>query len=279
MTRPACSRARRWGVLCKTAPDQADLVGGNFVSERKIDMSPSCLLEAPQQPAAPDQAHAPEIFFLPPSRGSCSMIKAAPPAEPLRKGVCSDKDSSSRAFIRGTILLAMARQPRPSHAQLQKDLGFARRSDVGYHIGVLVKEGLLARSREATAPVLTALGRLFVFYGSALIDRDNRKHRLPPWRQVICDVFGCYTEEASRAMRAAALKLDEDYALNRGDGLVRKMPRGLEAERKATCMQVLRAVRASKTLDGAARKCGIDKNNFRQRLDTIAKHAKKLVAL
>jgi len=172
---------------------------------------------------------------------------------------------------RAHILIRFGDAPRPSYAQLQQELGFSHRSSVGQHVDRLVDEGLLARLPGAKAPVLTKAGRTCSVYLQAHAGGEVA------WRRVIRQTFGSFNRASARAVKAAALELDRGYALNR-EGLRRKgADGGLELDRKVTCRDIVRALRSCTTLESAARRTGIQRGAFCQRVDTLLKRAQRLV--
>lgn len=169
---------------------------------------------------------------------------------------------------RAHILCRLMDHPRPSYATLAEELSFSGKSVVGHHVQRLIEDGMLQKRGKA-APVPTRYGRV----AARLILGYAGQELL--WRRAIRSEWGRYSRAASLAVKSAARALDARYSLER-EGARR---RNGQLERKASCAEIVRALRSCTTVDAAAKKCGLDRHTFRNRVATLVRHARKLAVV
>lgn len=220
-------------------------------------------LEPPlaQIPAAPSRGSAPSDWTV--NRLEYDKTEV-PPVQVL------DAHQVDRA--RAHILTRLADLPRPSYELLAEELGFSGRSVVGHHVQRLIHDGLVSKQGSA-APVLTNYGRaaarlILAYAGQELL-----------WRRAIRGEWGHYSRAAGQAVKSAARALDARYSLEREGARRRNKAGQLELERKVSCLEVVRAMRSCTTVEAAAKKCGLDRASFRERVATIIRHARRLAVV
>lgn len=213
----------------------------------------------PRPPKAPSQDRSPKTW----TQERVNYDKTEVPPKSFL-----DRTASERG--RAHILVRLGDAPCPSHAQLQKELGWGHRSAVGWHINRLVDESLVVKLSGKC--VLTPAGRACRAYLMAYAGGES------VWRRVIRVEFGLFSQRAAAAIRDAGRELDAKYSLERA-GLVRRRRagEGQELERKVTCRELIRALRGSCTNEAAASKCGLASGAMRDRIATLIRHARRLM--
>jgi hypothetical protein len=177
-------------------------------------------------------------------------------------------DSRGSERARAHILIRFGEHPLSSHGQLQKELGFEHRSAVGWHIKRLIDEGFVEKA--AGKHVLTKAGQACVLYLEAHAGGESA------WRRVVRGAFGTYSQAGVRAIRAAARLLDLDYAGREGTLRRRRDGPGTEVVRKVSYRAIIRALRSCSSTLGSSKLVGLASGAFRDRLDTLVTHARRL---